>query len=94
MRKRIVQRRRKAQRLGQILAGGDGARALQLIALRLALGLLVCTGGAGVLRARRGSSRLFPRVSRSCRGRPGVPGRLGGCQRGLLSFSQLRRSSG
>jgi hypothetical protein len=51
MRKRFVQRRRKSQRVGQNLTGSDRARALRLVALRLALGLLVCMGGAEALRA-------------------------------------------
>jgi len=50
MRKLFVQWRRGSQQLGQILTGSDRARALRLAALRLALVLLVCMGGAEALR--------------------------------------------
>ncbi len=51
MRKRFVQRRRKPQPVGQVLTSSHWAGAWRLVALRLALGWLVCMGGAEALRA-------------------------------------------
>ena len=73
MRKRLVQRRGESQPVGQDLTSSKGAGALRLVALRLALGLVFCMGGAGEIPGGARGSMCFWATMASCRRGVGSP---------------------